>query len=146
MNDPIFTVTVANWKTEQADIRSVREQVFVREQNVPLALEWDGLDPDCIHVLARDAAGAPIGTARLCHNGHIGRMAVLSPWRGHGVGSALLKRLLALARREGYAEAHLNAQTSAVGFYEYHGFQAEGEVFMDAGIPHRRMLLSLCSP
>ena len=30
----------------------------------------------------------------------------------------------------------LHAQTHALGFYEKHGFVAEGEEFMEAGIPH----------
>ncbi|HID49575.1 MAG TPA: GNAT family N-acetyltransferase, partial [Chromatiales bacterium] len=33
---------------EEPGIRAVREQVFVREQGVPLALEWDGEDSQAI--------------------------------------------------------------------------------------------------
>lgn len=107
---------------------------------MPVELEWDGLDADCIHVLAV-IGEKPIGTARLQLNGHIGRMAVLKEWRKQGVGSALLQRLLTEIRNRLIQPAMLNAQTDAVGFYQKFGFQAEGDVFMDAGIPHVQMVL-----
>ena len=65
---------------------------------MPDELEWDGIDADCRHALAEDAAGRPIGCGRLLPDGHIGRMAVLRDWRGRGVGAALLARLIAEAR------------------------------------------------
>ena len=115
----------------------------MREQSVPLELEWDGNDPHYVQVLAWDADGEAIGTARMSPSGHIGRMAVVAHRRECGVGSALLQALLSIARQEGLTSVHLNAQTEAVGFYARHGFQAYGEVFLDAGIPHRRMHRSL---
>ena len=61
-----------------AELRAVREAVFVQEQGVPLELEWDALDPLCVHVLARDdRRPRPIGTGRLTPEHKIGRMAVL---------------------------------------------------------------------
>jgi len=62
---PFRVETVDDYATAFDDLRAVREAVFVQEQQVPLALEWDALDPACQHVLARDAAGAAIGTGRL---------------------------------------------------------------------------------
>jgi len=121
----------------------VREQVFIVEQHVPDRLEWDGYDTHAVHLLARDKAGNPIGTARMLGNGHVGRMAVLPPWRGQGVGTALLKTIVATAKSVGMPQVRLDAQTHAIGFYEQHGFVAEGDEFMDAGIPHRHMTLSL---
>ena len=76
---------------------------------------------------------------RLLPDGHIGRLAVVREWRGRGVGSALLDHFVALARERGHAIARLNAQTHAIPFYEAHGFATSGEVFDDAGIPHREM-------
>lgn len=140
---PQFSVREVAWEEAQPLLRAVREAVFVAEQGVPLALEWDGLDPGCAHLLAQNPQGEPIGTARLLPDGHIGRMAVLKAWRGQGVGSALLRALLGLARRRGLAHVALNAQTYAVGFYARHGFEKVGEEFMDAGIPHVAMTLDL---
>ncbi len=120
-------------------LRTIRETVFVDEQGVPLELEWDGLDGGAVHVLAESAAGEPIGTARLLPDGHIGRMAVLRPWRGQGIGSALLRRLMEIAGGRGLPQVHLCAQVHAIGFYERLGFSAEGPEFLDAGIAHRHM-------
>jgi predicted GNAT family N-acyltransferase len=142
----LFRVRIADWTRDHGALCAVREAVFVHEQNVPLALEWDAIDGECLHVLAEDLRGNPIGTGRLLPDGHIGRMAVLKAWRGRGVGSALLTMLLALAAARGLREVLLNAQTHAVEFYRKHGFAAEGEPFLDAGIPHRRMRRACATP
>ena len=143
MKAKAFTVRRADWAADGPGLRAVREAVFLREQGVPADLEWDGLDPECAHALALDARGEAIGTARLTPDGHIGRMAVLAPWRGHGVGTALLEAMLAEARRRGFARVALNAQLTAGGFYRRSGFAPEGDEFLDAGIPHIRMTLVL---
>ena len=137
------TIRIADWDRDRRKLQSIRHNVFVIEQNVPVSLEWDDLDPVCTHVLAIDDGGNPLGTGRLLEDGHIGRMAVLRPWRGHGIGSCLLQELIRTARQKGLTRCVLNAQVRAIGFYERHGFVAEGEVFDDAGIPHRRMVLDL---
>jgi predicted GNAT family N-acyltransferase len=131
-------VRAADWDADRAALRAVREQVFVREQAVPIELEWDEFDPLCQHVVA-EAAGQAIGSGRLLPDGHIGRMAVLESWRGQGVGSAILEALLRLARDSGIRRVRLNAQSRAVAFYRRQGFIAEGEEFIEVGIPHRSM-------
>ena len=136
-----FSVRAATWHEDRAALQALRSEVFVVEQRVPEELEWDEADATCIHVLAVDDQGRPLGTGRLLPDGQIGRMAVLPQWRRHGVGSAILEFLLDCAHRHRIT-VYLNAQTHAIGFYERHGFAAEGDVFMDAGIPHRRMTLS----
>lgn len=141
MSDPEFSVRTAHWSGEAPDIKRIRQQVFVQEQGVPETLEWDGKDAGAVHLLAKDGRDRPIGTARMLANGHIGRMAVLPDWRNQGVGSALLDRLLEIARRDHYAIPFLNAQTDAMNFYLKQGFETQGDVFMDAGIPHIRMAL-----
>lgn len=122
---------------------AIRTEVFVREQQVPVEEEIDGRDPACTHVLARDAAGHAIGTARMQTDGHIGRIAVLRPSRARGVGSCLVHALLARARRDGLAKVDLDSQVHAIGFYEKLGFVVRSEIFMDAGIPHRNMVMEL---
>lgn len=141
-----FTTHLVTWQAAKEPLRGVRSAVFIQEQNVPQALEWDGEDARAIHVLACDAQGQAIGTARLLlHDdlAHIGRMAVLKPWRRQGVGTALLACLLAEAQRRGATSAFLNAQTYAAPFYMRAGFTREGEEFLDAGIPHYRMTRAL---
>lgn len=140
---PEYTVRLVSWDAAQASLAAVRRAVFIDEQRVPEALEWDGLDPRCVHALAEDAEGRPIGTARLLPDGHIGRMAVLQSWRRKGVGGALLCAMLSEARRRGLRVVHLHAQVHAVPFYERYGFAREGETFLEAGIPHVRMVRNL---
>lgn len=130
---------VATWKDHADVLGQVRRTVFIEELNVPEELEWDDLDESCQHLLALDSKNKPIGTGRLCERGHIGRMAVIKDWRGKGVGSALLRKLMDIAQQTGNLKLVLNAQTSAAGFYARYGFSAEGDEFMDAGIPHMRM-------
>ena len=133
-----ISIRAADWNVDRAALRAVREQVFVREQGVPVELEWDKFDPLCQHLVA-EKAGQAIGTGRLLPDGHIGRMAVLASWRGQGVGSALLEALLRLAHDRGIRRVRLNAQSRAVAFYQRHGFVAEAQEFIEAGIPHRSM-------
>lgn len=138
-----FRVRRADWLHDQAALRGIREAVFVVEQRVPLELEWDGFDEASQHALAEDGEGRPVGTGRLLPDGHVGRMAVLPGWRGAGVGTALLLHLIEAARTAGQREVVLHAQTQAQTFYERHGFAPEGEVFFEAGIPHRVMRMRL---
>ena len=138
-----FTVRAASWRDDLAALQNLRRQVFIVEQQVPEALEWDADDAVSVHALALDAAGQPIGTGRLLPDGHIGRMAVSAAWRRYGVGQAILHWLIGCARARGDAAAHLHAQTHALGFYARAGFIAHGAVFMEAGIPHRAMTLRL---
>jgi predicted GNAT family N-acyltransferase len=138
-----FSIRQVTWEEAAPQLRAVREAVFMAEQGVPAELEWDGLDPRCAHVLAQSGEGQAIGTARLTPDGHIGRMAVLAPWRGRGVGRALMEAVLAEARRRGLRRLALNAQTPARGFYRRFGFRQEGGEFPEAGIPHVRMTLRL---
>ncbi|MEO7320503.1 MAG: GNAT family N-acetyltransferase [Nitrosospira sp.] len=136
-----YTVRVANWEDDGLALRKIRETVFIREQRIPLELEWDEFDPICLHLIAIDLAGDPIGTARLSPDGVIGRMAVLKEWRNQDVGSTLLLRLLEEARKSKILHVTLNAQLPATGFYGKFDFRIAGEEFMDAGIPHVRMIL-----
>ena len=132
-------VAVRGWDEAEACVMPVRTEVFVVEQGVPAEIERDALDAVCRHAIARDAGGRVIATGRLLPDGHIGRMAVLRTARGAGVGGAVLQALIAEAARRGLPEVALNAQTHALAFYRRHGFEAVGEVFMEAGIPHRAM-------
>jgi predicted GNAT family N-acyltransferase len=134
-----ITVSLASWAAERRTITGIREQVFIQEQGVPASLEWDGLDEAATHFLARDADGNPVGTARLLSSGQIGRVAVLPAWRSQGAGKALLAAGIAAARDAGFERVFLNAQSRVARLYEQAGFQAVGDEFSEAGIPHRRM-------
>lgn len=134
-----MNIAVVALSEAENDIRAIRNAVFCEEQRVPTELEWDGKDPDCTHVIARDNDGHPIGTGRLQRDGRIGRLAVRKEWRGQGVGRALLMSLIETAIHAGIADLHLHSQVDAVPFYEKQGFTRSGDVFIEADIEHVTM-------
>lgn len=164
-------ITHSAWPAHQDAIHQLRRAVFIIEQQVPEALEWDDLDVFARHfclwqqnrlvAYARllfltepqavfnpphgltpvQAYGAPDGLAG--GSGKLTRMAVCKSARGQGLGRLLLCDLIAWARQAGLCQLSLDAQLQAEGFYQREGFVACGEVFWDAGIEHRHMTLSL---
>ena len=135
-------IELMDWESARELVSPIRFEVFVREQRVPAEIELDAIDAQCVHAVAFEKETA-VGTGRLLPDGHIGRMAILKPWRGRGIGSAILGSLIDAARRRGDREVMLSAQVHAVAFYRAHGFQPEGEVYEEAGIPHQAMLRAL---
>ena len=134
-----FSVRLCDWSQASTALRRVRYDVFVAEQRIPEVLECDAADARSVHALAEDEGGTAIGCARLLDDGHIGRVAVLREWRGRGVGTALMQRLIEKARARGDSRAIVNAQVAAIPFYERHGFVVTGDAFEEAGIAHRVM-------
>jgi predicted GNAT family N-acyltransferase len=121
---------------------AIRRAVFIEGQNVSEADEIDGLDPECTHFLAFED-DEPAGTARLriTPDGHakVERVAVLERFRGRSLGDGLMAALEACAAELGHEVATLGAQVQVIPFYEKRGWIAEGPVFLDADIPHRKM-------
>ena len=113
---------------------------------MPQELELDEQDETAIHVLAYQD-GQCIGTARLVNLGNqsmqIGRMAVLTQYRGNGIGKRILEELIELSRKQGTSSIILHAQITAIAFYEKLGFLPEGPEYLEAGIAHRNMILLL---
>ncbi|WP_144634948.1 GNAT family N-acetyltransferase [Bordetella genomosp. 13] len=142
-SSPAARMVVDAWERLRDDASVVRHAVFVVEQSVPVEIEMDDQDAVSVHAVAYDAEGRPVATGRLLPDGHIGRMAVMARTRGAGVGGQVLRALIERARAQGHAEVALNAQTHARAFYEGHGFVAEGDEFVEAGIPHVSMRLAL---
>jgi predicted GNAT family N-acyltransferase len=132
-----------------ADALAVRFAVFVDEQHVPAEEEvdeHDRTDPAARHAVIR-AGAAVVAAGRYYRSpegsAQIGRMAVLANARGRGIGRVLLDALVADARARGYAQATLNAQDHAVGFYAKAGFSAFGETLVECDIVHQPMMMSL---
>jgi ElaA protein len=147
-------VTLVRSMAEMQEALAVRRAVFIEEQAVPEALEIDEHDGDpttvatAVHVLVR-RNGAAVATGRLLLDGpsgdhaHIGRVAVRQECRGRGFGRAVMLALQEEARKRGYPGITLAAQLHAIGFYERLGYTVYGDVFLDAGIEHRWMDLTL---
>jgi len=137
------------------EVYALRHEVFVVGQGVPVDLERDELDAAADHAVARDAAGAVVGTGRLVDGridqesrlepgtpgtvGTVGRMAVAAQARGSGTGRALLDLLVRRAVERGLPAVELHAQLHARAFYERAGFTPFGEVYLEAGIEHLGM-------
>ncbi|MBS0354094.1 MAG: GNAT family N-acetyltransferase [Proteobacteria bacterium] len=136
---PVITVQLGEWPEFAALATPIRFRVFVDEQKVPADMELDEFDAVSCHALAL-IGDEPVGTGRLLPDGHIGRMAVLADWRGHGVGAVLLQALIDEAERRGMPRLVLSAQTHALGFYARFGFVPEGDVYEEAGLPHQAMV------
>jgi predicted GNAT family N-acyltransferase len=134
-----YALRLTQWQADEPSLRAVRHAVFVVEQRIPAALEWDEADRVSLHALAEDGQGTPIGCGRLLIDGYIGRMAVLAAWRGRGVGGALLETLVEAAQARGHRRVVLRAQTHALPFYARHGFRPFGDEFLEADIPHQAM-------
>jgi YbgC/YbaW family acyl-CoA thioester hydrolase len=156
-----YALSLGDWATQQLDAAAVRRAVFIVEQTIDEAEEWDTWDTVAVHAVVRNHAGLGMATGRLMLNvqdphatpddapapGHcrIGRMAVLRSARGVKLGEHVLQGLLHEAQQQGMRHAHLNAQCSAQAFYAKAGFQPVGAVFDEVGIPHQAMTLTLRS-
>ena len=136
-----ITVRVADWHKDNAELRRIRDTVFVAEQSVPPELEWDAEDTDAVHFLVEEG-DYPVGTARLLPDGHIGRVSVLKDWRGLNVGVALIQAVIDEAEKRGLTQQMLSAQVHATAFYEKLGFAIVSGEYLDAGIPHVDMVRS----
>ncbi|AJO79469.1 MULTISPECIES: GNAT family N-acetyltransferase [Pseudomonas] len=132
-------VRVADWQKDNAEIRRIREAVFIIEQSVPPELEWDADDDSAVHFLALEG-DFPVGTARLLPDGQVGRVSVLKDWRGLKVGDALMQAVIGEAEKRGLKQLVLSAQVQATAFYERLGFRIVSEEFLEAGIPHVDMV------
>lgn len=132
-----------DWSQHAEQLREIRERVFIQEQHVPEALEWDDFDASAVHFLALDEHNAARGCIRLLPSGQISRLCVLEQYRSHGVGRQLLDCAEREAREQGMKEVFLHAQTQACAFYEHAGFSVNGGIFLEADIPHRQMTKEL---
>lgn len=134
---------ITTWQEHETELRAIRQAVFVEEQKVPEALEWDDEDAHATHFLVWSEDNQPLATARLIRDrptqARIGRFAVLKEFRRHGLASRLIRYVIGYARSQAIEVLTLSAQTSARGLYERCGFVAEGDEYLEADIPHIRM-------
>lgn len=130
-------VSVVDWLSTES-LRDIRKQVFIDEQGVPEALEWDADDQSAVHFLMH-AEGDSLGTARLLADGHIGRLAILPAWRGKGLGQRLMHEVMTYAQARGMSTLLLSAQIQAQPLYQRLGFVVHSDPYMEAGIAHIAM-------
>jgi predicted GNAT family N-acyltransferase len=132
---------VNNPSEELEQVFAIRREVFVLEQDCPPELEWE-FEDESTHFLAT-VDGLPAGAARWRKTDKgfkLERFAVLTQFRGKGVGQELVKSVIADLPADA-AYVYLHAQIQAMGLYQKFGFVAEGPQFEEAGIQHFKMVL-----
>jgi ribosomal protein S18 acetylase RimI-like enzyme len=108
--------------------------------------DWGNGDPDSSHLVAIDG-GLVVGYGRLLAEGdwgHVRQLAVYPEYRERGIGTAIVARLVALAREKHLPRVYLNARLNAVGLYERAGFRVvspEPFPMPRTFLPHVRMEL-----
>jgi len=134
-------VRLARDEAETEEAKKLRLRVFSEEQGVRPEADIDALDPEATHIVAV-RRGDVVATCRLRFpQGHckLERMVVEKNLRRIGIGSELLAEAEREGTRQGASEMVLNAQRQAEGFYAACGYVAEGETFLEEGIPHVQM-------
>lgn len=137
-------IDLVPWQQAAPDLRAIRHAVFVVEQGIAAEIEFGdaAADARARHWLASTEDGAIAGCVRLLDD-RLGRLAVVPERRRQGIGAALVRRVVRDALERGLSSLYLHAQRQTGGFYEPLGFLAAGEEFIEAGLPHRRMVLDL---
>ena len=136
------TIKQVIWQEAESEMRAIRTPVFINEQFVTPAFEWDEIDADAVHLLAT-FENQPIACLRIIHYQKIGRMAVIKQWRGKGLGAALLLEAIDICKKHGSKRICLSAQTHAINFYQKAGFRQTSDEYTDVDIPHVDMQLDL---
>lgn len=118
--------------------QAIRFKVFVDEQKVPQELELEH-EEESQHFLVKNE-GIEIATGRFREADDkikIERLAVLKEYRSLGIGKKLLDYMMGYIPQG--KRIYLNAQETAVNFYEKCGFEKVGNPFYEAGIKHFKM-------
>lgn len=133
-------------KKDQKKAQEIRHAVFVIGQNVPADMEIDEFEKEAYHYLAF-LNNNPVGAARwrITDEGvKLERFAVLSEFRGRGVGSAMVEKILSDIKKDpdaGNKQIYLHAQIDAIALYRKFGFVKYGNMFDEAGLLHYSMRL-----
>jgi predicted GNAT family N-acyltransferase len=136
-----LNVIKATTENELKDAYSVRKEVFVEEQKVPLEEEIDQHEEEAAHFVLYEGP-TPVGAGRfrtVDGKGKVERICVLSSHRKKGAGQLVMQAIEDFAHNHDVNTLKLNAQTHAIPFYEKLGYKVVSDEFLDAGIPHKTM-------
>lgn len=125
-----------------SDCFYIRQEVFVKEQGVPLENELDSFEERSTHVIGYDTNHMPFACARFRpYNdaAKVERVAILKDYRKDGYGKTLMHAIERFAKDQGYQQLVLNAQVQAQGFYEKLGYMSTGDIFIEENIDHIKM-------
>ncbi len=139
-----FTIESNNWANVSNEIISIRHKVFMIEQHITQMQSLSDLnDENCHHLLVRNCEARVIATGRITRKGRIGKIAVLLPYRGIGIGSKLLSALVEIGKKQQLGDVSLNAELGGRHFFGQHKFSIAGPVFMKQGVPHQMLARKL---
>ncbi|WP_199729696.1 GNAT family N-acetyltransferase [Aerococcus agrisoli] len=103
----------------------------------------DGKDQESIHIFIEEK-GQILAYLRAFKktDGMVQMGRVLTRQHGQGLGGRLLQDGIHIIKEQMHpSKIYIEAQTSAIGFYEREGFLVSSEEFMEDGIPHVEMML-----
>jgi predicted GNAT family N-acyltransferase len=140
---------VVKFKTDNKELfekaRQIRNEVFIKEQNVPAEIEYEFEDESTHYLLLEKNQAMATARYRKTEQGFkLERFAVLKNARGKNYGSIILRHILKDLFGEKYI--YLNAQKQVIKFYANHGFETEGDIFFEANIPHKKMVYKAKNP
>ena len=131
---------------ELYEILKIRVAVFCIEQNC-LYQDLDYKDKSAYHIYIKES-GKIKAYLRVLDKGisfdevSIGR--VLTTERGAGFGNKILEEGIKVAKEKMNTDTiKIEAQSYAKGYYEKFGFTQVSEEFLEDGIPHIQMMLSV---
>lgn len=142
------------WKTKKLnDMTSMelyqclklRVDTFVVEQS-RIYHEVDADDLKALHVFHFDDQQKVDAYARVFPDGdHIsfGRVVIAKSVRGTGMGTPLMKHILAACQQLESPKIEILAQQQVSGFYEHFGFRQVGQPFIHESTPHIKMVRNL---
>jgi ElaA protein len=126
-------------------ILQLRSEVFVVEQQC-IYQDMDGYDAQAWHLVGT-SEGRLLAYARCFAPGikyaeaSIGRVITREALRGTGAGHALMREAIArLTEQYGPQPIRISAQAHLQDFYAQHGFEVQGDLYDEDGIPHVEML------
>ena len=138
----MYRTKQGHWDQLQQDAKLIRTQVFICEQGITEADEWDDQDVISQHFVIYDQ-DQPIATARLLQNHSVGRVAVVKAYRGQGIGQMIMLEIISYAQKQGLSVLTLSSQVHAISFYEKLGFTVQGNSYDECGISHIEMTMNL---
>jgi len=124
-------------------ILKIRQEVFIVEQKC-FYLDCDDLDQKAIHFLGY------INNSLVCYmrvldnkmdSWILGRILVSNKNRNLGLGIKLIKKVLNLLdQKKPNYYFQMSAQTYLIDFYKKFNFQIDGDEYLDAEVPHIKMI------
>lgn len=129
------------------DALRIRHDVFMVEQGVPKDREIDQDEANAVHFVLYNDLHLPLATVRLLPLSatavKLQRMAVVKAARHQGIGKQLIAAVERFAQENQFKCIQLGAQLSAQPFYTTMGYQQQGDIFIDADMPHIHMYKDL---